>query len=84
MYGICREYGITIIEDDAYYYLQYPSLQGSPSHLILCLTGHQCRIAKVDLSLTNLLPGICQMTPFACVHYDGIHVCAKHSFIMDY
>jgi len=40
IYGICQEYGITIVEDDAYYYLQYPSLQGSPSHLLLCLTGH--------------------------------------------
>ena len=28
IYSICREYGITIIEDDAYYYLQYPELTG--------------------------------------------------------
>lgn len=28
IYQICREYNITIIEDDAYYYLQYPALDG--------------------------------------------------------
>lgn len=28
IYQVCREYNITIIEDDAYYYLQYPSLDG--------------------------------------------------------
>ena len=28
IYNICQEYDVTIIEDDAYYYLQYPELQG--------------------------------------------------------
>lgn len=28
IYQICREYNITIIEDDAYFYLQYPTLDG--------------------------------------------------------
>lgn len=29
IYQICREYNITIIEDDAYFYLQYPTLEGT-------------------------------------------------------
>ena len=29
IYQICREYNITIIEDDAYFYLQYPTLEGA-------------------------------------------------------
>lgn len=33
IYSICREYNIIVVEDDAYYYLQYPDLQGTTDHL---------------------------------------------------
>lgn len=35
IYGICQEYNIIIIEDDAYYYLQYPDLQGMTGRMQL-------------------------------------------------
>jgi DNA-binding transcriptional MocR family regulator len=29
IYSICSEYGVVIIEDDPYYYLQYPDAAGT-------------------------------------------------------
>lgn len=34
IYSICSEYGVVIIEDDPYYYLQYPDAAGT----IACMT----------------------------------------------
>lgn len=34
IYSICQEYNIIILEDDAYYYLQYPDLQGRTGRLL--------------------------------------------------
>ena len=37
IYSICQEYNIIVIEDDAYYYLQYPDLQGRTDQIDKCL-----------------------------------------------
>ena len=36
IYSICQEYDIIVVEDDAYYYLQYPDLQGKTYQMGLC------------------------------------------------
>jgi hypothetical protein len=36
IYTICSEYGIIIIEDDPYYYLQYPDAAGTAMSIIPC------------------------------------------------
>ena len=38
IYSICSEYGVVIIEDDPYYYLQYPDATGAAT----CMTPMQC------------------------------------------
>ena len=43
IYSICSEYGVVIIEDDPYYYLQYPDATGAATcmmpvqHAWMCL-----------------------------------------------
>ncbi|DBB01726.1 TPA: hypothetical protein ACH3X1_000351 [Trebouxia sp. C0004] len=63
VYGLCQEFGITIIEDDAYYYLQYPSLQGAvpglqqlvPSYLSI---DTDSRVVRLDSWSKVLAPGL--------------------------
>lgn len=69
IYSICHEYGITIIEDDAYYYLQYPELQGGTIQLDL----QQGLDNDVDTCLCNYTaPSIlcCELLCIKKVH-DG-------------
>ncbi|DBA67017.1 hypothetical protein WJX79_010292 [Trebouxia sp. C0005] len=63
VYSVCQEYGITIIEDDAYYYLQYPCLQGAvpglqqlvPSYLSI---DTDSRVVRLDSWSKVLAPGL--------------------------
>ena len=35
IYAICRQYDVVIIEDDPYYYLQFPDASGAPIPLTI-------------------------------------------------
>ncbi|KAK9824541.1 hypothetical protein WJX72_011180 [[Myrmecia] bisecta] len=62
IYKICQEYEIIVVEDDAYYYLQYPSATGDlpgvaglgPSYLSLDTDG---RVVRLDSFSKLLAPG---------------------------
>jgi DNA-binding transcriptional MocR family regulator len=47
IYSICSEYGVVIIEDDPYYYLQYPDAAGAAA----CVTSVQ----HVDHAFSRIL-----------------------------
>lgn len=69
IYELCQEYGIIIIEDDAYYYLQYPSLQGSiPVLPLLFMTFAAQKVHHVKLWVrhTCLPPDQHQATACEC------------------
>jgi kynurenine/2-aminoadipate aminotransferase len=62
IYRICQEFNLIILEDDAYYYLQYPGEQGEPglqglgpSYLSLDTDG---RVVRMDSFSKLLAPGL--------------------------
>ncbi|KAL6781009.1 hypothetical protein ACKKBG_A09385 [Auxenochlorella protothecoides x Auxenochlorella symbiontica] len=62
VYRLCRRYGLLILEDDPYYYLQYPAgpehVPGTdlaPGYLSLDLDG---RVVRVDTFAKMMAPGL--------------------------
>ncbi|PSC75895.1 B Chain Kynurenine Aminotransferase Ii Inhibitor [Micractinium conductrix] len=65
VYGICRRYGLLIVEDDAYFYLQFPQgtdsppgLAGLPRHASYLSLDVDGRVVRIDTFAKFLAPGL--------------------------